>query len=96
MPGVDKEELARWGVECVRLYGRKGGDGVGGEQGMGGKGGKEGEGGEGEKGEEKGEEGGKGEGGMRYDGRALAQALGAILGGRARGERSRRNTVEVV
>ena len=64
MPRVDKEELGRWGVECVRLYGRKGGDG--------------------------------GEGGMRYDGRALAQALGAILGGRARGERSRRNTVEVV
>lgn len=60
MPSVDKEELARWGVECVRLYGRKG------------------------------------EGGMRYDGTALAQALGAILGGRARGERSRRNTVEVV
>ena len=67
MPSVDKEELARWGVECVRLYGRKGG--VSGEG---------------------------GEGGMRYDGRALAQALGAILGGRARGERSRRNTVEGV
>ena len=65
MPSVDKEELARWGVECVRLYGRKSGDG-------------------------------EGEGGMRYDGRALAQALGAILGGRARGERSRRNTVEGV
>ena len=62
VPRVDKEELARWGVECVRLYGRKGGEG---------------------------------EGGMRYDGRALAQALGAILGGRARGERSRRNTVEL-
>ena len=64
VPRVDKEELGRWGVECVRLYGRKGW--------------------------------GDGEGGMRYDGRALAQALGAILGGRARGERSRRNTVEVV
>lgn len=23
VPGVDKEELGRWGVECVRLYGRK-------------------------------------------------------------------------
>lgn len=65
MPRVDKEELSRWGVECVRLYGRKG-NGVGGD------------------------------GGMRYDGKALAQALGAILGGRAKGERSRRNTVEVV
>lgn len=75
MPSVDKEELGRWGVECVRLYGRKGGDGVGGK------------GGDGER---------EGERVMRYDGRALAQALGAILGGRARGERSRRNTVEVV
>lgn len=27
VPGVDKEELGRWGVECVRLYGRKAEDG---------------------------------------------------------------------
>ena len=59
VPRVGKEELARWGVECVRLYGRKGGDGV-----------------------------------TRYDGKALAQTLGAILGWRERGERSRRNTLE--
>ncbi|KAL6721634.1 hypothetical protein ACLMJK_000738 [Lecanora helva] len=59
VPSVDKRELARWGVECVKLYGRKGGDGVG-----------------------------------RYDEKALAQALGAILGRRERGERSRRNTLE--
>ena len=59
VPTVDKEVLARGGVECVRLYGRKGGDGI-----------------------------------SRYDGKALAQALGAILGRRERGERSRRNTLE--
>jgi len=59
VPRVDKEELARGGVETVRLYARKGGDGV-----------------------------------TRYDGKALAQALGAILGRRERGERSRRNTLE--
>lgn len=59
VPGVDKEELARGGVECVRLYGRRGGDGV-----------------------------------TKYDGKALAQTLGAILGKRDRGERSRRNTLE--
>ena len=57
-PGVDKAELAARGVECVRLYGRRGDDGVG-----------------------------------RYDGKALAQALGAILGRRG-GGRSRRNTFE--
>ena len=28
VPGVDKEELGRWGVECVRLYGRKAEDGT--------------------------------------------------------------------
>jgi len=28
-PSVEKEELGRWGVECVRVYGRKSGeDGV--------------------------------------------------------------------
>ena len=59
VPKVDKQELGRWGVECIRLYGRKGEDGV-----------------------------------MRYDGRALAQALSAILGKRERGEKSRRNTLE--
>lgn len=60
VPRVDKGELAKWGVECVRLYGRKDGDGV-----------------------------------TRYDGKALVQALGAILGKRGRGERSRRNTLEM-
>lgn len=59
VPRVDREDLAGRGVECVRLYGRKGGDGV-----------------------------------TRYDGKALAQALSAILGRRERGERSRRNTLE--
>lgn len=28
VPGVDKEELGRWGVECVRIYGRKAEDGT--------------------------------------------------------------------
>ena len=28
VPGVDKEELGRWGVECVRMYGRKAEDGT--------------------------------------------------------------------
>lgn len=28
VPRVDKEELGRWGVECVRLYGRKAEDGT--------------------------------------------------------------------
>ena len=60
VPQVDKKELRRWGVECVRLYGRRAEDGV-----------------------------------TRYDGRALAQALGAILGKREKGERSRRNTLEM-
>lgn len=58
VPGVDREELGKWGIECVRLYGRKSVDGV-----------------------------------TRYDGKALTQALGAILGRRERGERSRRNTL---
>lgn len=59
VPVVDREVLAGWGVECVRLYGRKGEDG-----------------------------------GMRYDGKALGQALGVILGKREPGVRSRRNTLE--
>jgi len=59
-PVVDKETITLWGVESVRLYGRKGEDGL-----------------------------------MRYDGKALAQALGAILGKRdPKGDRSRRNTLE--
>ena len=60
-PAVDREELSAWGVECVRLYGRKM-DGLG---------------------------------GMRYDEKALTQALGAIFGKRDPREtwRSRRNTV---
>ena len=28
VPGVDREELGKWGVECVRLYGRKAEDGT--------------------------------------------------------------------
>lgn len=59
VPQVNKEELWRWGVECVRLYGRR-----------------------------------ADRGGGSYDGRALAQALGAILGKRERSEKSRRNTLE--
>ena len=58
-PSVDKQELGRWGIECVRLYGRKSEDGV-----------------------------------VRYDGKALTQALSAILGRRERGGKSRRNTLE--
>lgn len=58
-PRVDKEELARYGVESIRVYGRKADDGM-----------------------------------MRYDGKALAQTLGAILGKREKGEKSRRNTLE--
>ena len=59
-PAVDKEAITTWGVETVRLYGRKGDDGL-----------------------------------MRYDGKGLAQALGAILGKRdPKGDRSRRNTLE--
>ena len=59
-PAVAREEIAELGVECVRLYGRKGEDGM-----------------------------------MRYDGKALSQALGAILGKRdPRSDRSRRNTLE--
>ena len=27
-PRVDKEEMARWGIECVRIYGRRVGDGM--------------------------------------------------------------------
>ena len=61
VPKVEKQELFNSGVECMRLYGRKGDNGV-----------------------------------MRYDGRALAQALGAILGrGDGKGEKSRRNTLEM-
>ena len=59
VPTVDKQELGRWGIECIRLYGRKGENGV-----------------------------------TRYDGKALVQALSAILGRRERGEKSRRNTLE--
>ena len=59
-PVVARDEIAALGVECVRLYGRKGEDGM-----------------------------------MRYDGKALSQALGAILGKRdPKGDRSRRNTLE--
>lgn len=59
-PLVDRAEIASLGLESVRLYGRKGEDGV-----------------------------------MRYDGKGLSQALGAILGKRdPRGDRSRRNTLE--
>ena len=60
VPMVNKEELFCHGIECVRLYGRKGDNGV-----------------------------------TRYDGRALTQALSAILGRRDKGERSRRNTLEM-
>lgn len=56
VPRVDKDELVKYGVESIRLYGRKAEDGV-----------------------------------MRYDGKALAQTLGAILGKREKGEKSRRN-----
>ena len=28
VPGVEREGLGRWGVECLRLYGRKGEDGT--------------------------------------------------------------------
>ena len=59
VPQVDKEGLARQGVESIRLYGRKSVDGM-----------------------------------MRYDSKALAQTLGAILGRREKGEKSRRNTLE--
>lgn len=59
-PSVDRGRLAGMGIECVRLYGRKGEDGK-----------------------------------MRYDGKALKQALEAILGNRSvRFDRSRRNTLE--
>ncbi len=61
-PSVDRARLlADWGIEGVRLYGRKGAD------------------------DDK----------MRYDEKALGQALGAILGRRDGRERSRRNTLEV-
>lgn len=60
VPMVDREELLSRGIECVRLYGRK-----------------------------------EGNGGARYDGKALTQALGAILGRRDKNERSRRNTMEM-
>ena len=58
-PRVDRQELAGLGIDCVRLYGRKGDDGK-----------------------------------MRYDGKALGQALEAILGnGDKRPDKSRRNTL---
>ena len=60
VPVVDKQQLLDFGVECVRIYGRKGENGV-----------------------------------TRYDGRALTQALGAVLGKRDKGGRSRRNTLQV-
>lgn len=60
-PMVDKILLNQMGIECVRLYGRKGL---------------------------------AGETGVRYDERALVQALGAILGRRDAEGRSRRNTLE--
>ena len=59
VPFTDKQDLSKHGVETIRLYGRKGEDGM-----------------------------------MRYDGKALVQALSAILGKRERSERSRRNTLE--
>ena len=59
VPRVDRNELAECGIECVRLYGRKGDNGV-----------------------------------TKYDGRALIQAMSAILGRRDRGEKSRRNTLD--
>ena len=60
VPKVDRASLAGMGIECVRLYGRKGEDGK-----------------------------------MRYDGKALGQALEAILGNRGlKFDRSRRNTLE--
>ena len=59
-PRVDRELLCAWGIESVRLYGRKGEDGK-----------------------------------MRYNEKALTQALGAILGRRNGKERSRRNTLEI-
>ncbi|CAO1599545.1 hypothetical protein XANCAGTX0491_003267 [Xanthoria calcicola] len=58
-PSVDRARLVEWGIEGVRLYGRKGADDK-----------------------------------MRYDEKALGQALGAILGRRDGRERSRRNTLE--
>ena len=64
-PAVGREELNTWGVECVRLYGRKMEDGL--VTGA----------------------------GMQYDGKALTQALGAILGKRdPKNSRNRRNTFE--
>ena len=59
VPSTDKEEFRKYGVETIRLYGRKGENGV-----------------------------------MRYDSRALVQALSAILGRREKLERSRRYTLE--
>ena len=59
-PIVNKQELAWWGVECIRLYGRRSANGK-----------------------------------MIYDGKALSQALSAILGKKdPRRDKSRRNTLE--
>ncbi len=60
-PIVEREELGKVGVECVRIYGRKNSDGGG---------------------------------GMIYDGAALGQALGAIVGGTRTMDRNRRNTLD--
>lgn len=58
VPVVEREELGSWGVECVRVYGRR-------------------------------------EGGVvRYDGKGLAAAVGAILG-RGRRAGGRRSTGEM-
>lgn len=63
--------MTKYGIKCVRLYGRKAGETTAAAV------------------------AGGGGGGMRYDGKALEQALGAILGRRDPKEgRSRRNTAE--
>lgn len=64
-PRVEKEELSRLGIECVKTYGRK-------------------------------TESDDGDGGMIYDGKALGQALEAIIGGPKKfSDRSRRNTLGI-
>ena len=60
-PKVDRAKLSDMGIDCLRLYGRKGDQTKG----------------------------------MRYDGKALSQALEAILGRKdLRADKSRRNTLE--